>query len=150
MKRGIVISMAALLCAGMHARASESDAAIQVEQLPTIIKRNLTAPKLELLQATEDMRVALESAIAALQSIRDAATADAALPVLRKLKETEQHYRSVCEKVVQPFSVTRWRQMNAVFSGNIFTQVTAGTFQYIIQVYKCQIFIYTHFGNKLV
>ena len=80
--------MAALLCAGMHARASESEAEIQVEQLPTIIKRNLTAPKLELLQATEDMRVALESAIAALQSIRDAATADAALPVLRKLSNT--------------------------------------------------------------
>lgn len=106
MKRGIVISMAALLCAGMHARASESEAEIQVEQLPTIIKRNLTAPKLELLQATEDMRVALESAIAALQSIRDAATADAALPVLRKLKETEQHYRSVCEKVVPNAATT--------------------------------------------
>lgn len=106
MKRGIVIGISVALCAGMHAWAAESETAIQVDQLPTIIKRSLTSPKLELLQATEDLRIVMEEAITALQGITDAATADAVLPILRKVKETELHYRGICRKVVPDAATT--------------------------------------------
>ncbi len=100
MKRGIITGIAVALSAAGQDTAPPPPHRLNPEQLPTIIQNNLTPQKLELLQATDDLRQALEKAIAALQGIHDSASADAVIPVLRILKETQEHYGQVCRKVV--------------------------------------------------